>query len=679
MKRILLLFLFAAPALLYAQEFVFQPEYDSIPAQMNGWDLFCPWVGGFTKTTPALADVDNDGDLDLFFGEYTGKIAFALNTGTALLADFTWVGCPYDSLHTISSGLQSDVDFADLDGDNDLDAIIGSGAVTYVENMGSSSAPAFVAVPETLKTNSGSLILGPTVALADIDADGDMDLIAGYTTYLILYLNEGNAGYYSFAQQPYPWLGISVGDGGWANPTFADIDSDGDLDLFVGTYYGKIYFYRNDGTPQTCNFTLVSNFYGSIDVGNKASPEFADIDGDNDLDLFVGEEFNGDMHFFENIGSTYDARFQLITLNYLTIDIGDWGDPNFCAQLVDIDADDDLDILTGATSSIYFFANQDSGSGPAFQLMTNNWQNISVPWPQPTFGDLDDDGDYDLICGEGVIPGPPNIWLFINQGTPTQPDLQVYSPTYITNPEFHALTIPVLADIDSDGDLDLFVQDGLYNFYFYENIGGPSAPDFVLVTSQWQGIIHEMSGFCFGDLDGDSDLDLLTSTPEEDNLYYYLNQGDSTSANMVLETESFLSEPVQYIYAPSLSDFDQDGDLDLFIGDEGAGLYLYRNITGQVSVPPVIKHPDAGLHLSLGPNPANPNTVITFTLPYTQAVDLAVYNLLGARITTLASGFTPAGTHRINWADATGTASGTYLVRLSTEQDAITQKITIIK
>jgi hypothetical protein len=384
------------------------------------------------------------------------------------------------------------------------------------------------------------------------------------------------------------------------------------------------------------------------------------------------------MRFYENTGTPQDANFQFKTQNYLAIDVGN---SDVSAQLVDIDADGDCDMFLPSNNSINFFANQDSGLGPAFQLIEENWQNISVTWVQPAFGDLDADGDYDLICGEVAIPAPPNIWLFLNQGTPSRPNLELYSSTYITNPNFFAGLAPVLADIDADGDLDLFIRNGNYDLMFYENIGNSNWPSFIPITSQWQGIQHEMYGFCFGDLDGDFDLDLLTSTADENNLYLYRNQGTPQSPVMVLETENFLSGPVQYIYAPSLADFDQDSDLDLFIGDDGAGLYLYRNVTGQVSVPPVIRHPQAGLHLSLGPNPANPNTIVTFTLPYAQPIDLAVYNLLGARVTTLASGFTPAATHRINWAASTGTPipSGTYLVRLHTEQDAITQKITIIK
>lgn len=662
------------PIFVSAHEFTFQRETNTIPVEMNGWDLFCPWVGGFTKTTPALADIDADGDLDLFFGEYMGKIAFAQNTGTPQLADFTWMGCPYDSLRTLSAGLQSDVDFADLDGDNDLDAVIGSGYVTYVENLGIPTAPNFAATPETLKTNAGSPVIATTVALADIDADGDEDLVGGYGTYLILYRNDGDT---SFVQLPYPWLGITIGDGGWANPTFADIDADGDLDLFIGTYYGKIYFYQNIGTRRNCRFRLVSEFYANIDVGDKAAPEFADIDGDGDLDLFVGMEYNGDMRFYENTGTPRRARFEFVTQNYITIDVGSNSDVS--AQLVDIDADGDLDMFLPSNNTICFFKNQDAGLGSTFQLADNNFQNISVPWVQPAFGDLDADGDYDLICGESVIPNTPNIWLYINQGTPERPNLQLYSSSYITNPNFFAGLAPILADIDADGDLDLFIRNGNYNLMFYENVGGPTWPNFVFITSQWQGINHEMYGFCFGDLDGDFDLDLLTSNAEEDNLYFYRNHGTPQAPVMVLETDEFLNESVQYIFAPTLSDFDQDGDLDLFVGDDGAGLYLYRNITPQLIALPVFDDlPNAGLHLSLGPNPANPLTVASFELRVASDIDLQVFDISGKLVKTLASGILPAGSHRFIW-DATSTASGTYLVRLNTAQDAITQKIIIVK
>ncbi|MFQ5355784.1 MAG: FG-GAP repeat domain-containing protein, partial [Mariprofundaceae bacterium] len=92
-------------------------------------------------------------------------------------------------------------------------------------------------------------------------------------------------------------------------PTFADIDNDGDLDAFVGELYGTVKFYRNysmeDGgtaaAPRfvAANGTTIINPLAGFDVGYNATPTFADIDNDGDVDAFVGERY-GTVQFFEN-------------------------------------------------------------------------------------------------------------------------------------------------------------------------------------------------------------------------------------------------------------------------------------------------------------------------------------------------------------------------------------------
>jgi hypothetical protein len=84
------------------------------------------------------------------------------------------------------------------------------------------------------------------------------------------------------------------------------------------------------------------------------------------------------------------------------------------------------------------------------------------------------------------------------------------------------------------------------------------------------------------------------------------------------------------------------------------------------------------MDLSLSPQPGNPTTSISFQLPYAQDVDLAVYNLLGARVATLASGKMQAGSYTLPW-DSRGKASGMYLVRLQTAYVTTTKKLMVVK
>ena len=84
---------------------------------------------------------------------------------------------------------------------------------------------------------------------------------------------------------------------------FYDVDDDGDLDLFIGESEGHIVFYRNDGDRTSPVWTFVTKNYNWIDVGRCSMPTFADIDGDGDKDLFIGEE-DGGVNFYRNLGYT---------------------------------------------------------------------------------------------------------------------------------------------------------------------------------------------------------------------------------------------------------------------------------------------------------------------------------------------------------------------------------------
>jgi hypothetical protein len=94
-----------------------------------------------------------------------------------------------------------------------------------------------------------------------------------------------------------------------------DIDGDSDFDAFVGNSGGNTLFFRNTGTANNPAFaTPETNPFGLSNVGFYARPFFVDIDGDDDLDAFVGSGA-GNMLFFSNTGSANHPVFAAISTN----------------------------------------------------------------------------------------------------------------------------------------------------------------------------------------------------------------------------------------------------------------------------------------------------------------------------------------------------------------------------
>jgi hypothetical protein len=685
------------PALLCAQELQFRQEYDSIPVEINGWQTFAPWGGGESESYPEFCDLDGDGDVDIFVGNGPlGFISHYKNEGMAQMADFKLITRAFNgiNLFQLPWGAHVAPNFCDLDGDADSDLFVGdfAGLIHFWENVGTTTVPQFQFITDTLANID---ITGfSRFDFVDIDADGDFDLFIGnWFGTIWYYRNAGNTSAWNLVQETSQFAGIDVGN--VSSPVFVDIDADGDFDLFIGNMAGNICYYRNDGDSINYNFTYVANFYDSIWVQGYAAPEFSDIDADGDFDLFVGRDnvasqlFPGDVFFYENVGTPAVPQWNLVTQNYLSLDPG----VSLHHHQVDIDADLDVDLfITNPSDQLSFYENVGTPQAAAFHWVTDGYQNIAVNGAKIFFDDIDADQDPDLFIGEVQIPNPPypSLYLFQNRGTPQNAAFTLYSNNVVPG-TYPVVVEPALTDIDGDSDHDLFVTDGDENRFFFENSGTPTSPVFANSQMGWWGAFPfdtlyytVLAGYCFYDIDNDGDQDLFGTAKAIDVynwVWFYRNIGTAQSPVFNLETQNLLTfERNEDLNSISIFDADADGDGDIFVVPlYDGGMYFFRNITGEASAPPPVqRHPQAGLQISLGPNPANPNTVISFNLPFAQQIDLAVYNLLGARVTTLASGLKTPGSYVIPW-DASGNASGVYIIRLETPQESRSEKLTIIK
>jgi hypothetical protein len=253
--------------------------------------------------------------------------------------------------------------------------------------------------------------------------------------------------------------------GGFNSPVFVDIDNDGDLDCFSGLGSGQTAYYKNNGTVSFPSFASwqLANIFGIFDAGNNARPAFADIDFDGDYDLYLGEA-GFRILFLRNTSAT-TPNFNYISDNPAGISgLGS----NVAPVFVDIDDDSDFDLFTGQLDgNILFFRNIGTRFNPSWaNSLTNPYRLSDVgSRSKPAFSDIDKDGDYDIFIGNEA----GDIIFFRNTGTKTNPSFG----TPLTNPfglsNVDNNSTPSFADIDNDGKEDLFVGAGNGNIYYFKN------------------------------------------------------------------------------------------------------------------------------------------------------------------------------------------------------------------
>ena len=370
-----------------------------------------------------FSDLDADADVELFWGDFFAQsLFFFRNVGSPQVPDFSLISEVFPLDEPLTSGGYNVPSFGDMDGDGDPDLAIGilGGLCSSVENKfdnlylyentGAAQEATFALRTERLIE---SIDVGERAVptLADVDGDGDLDLVVGNDplgllgSTLTLFENQGTAEAPLFRLTDPNWLNLTYDFGAYA-PAFADLDGDGDLDLVVGGFNGRLALLRNTGSATAPAFTLEDERYANIDVGQYIRPSFGDLDGDGDLDLLTGEA-NGVIKVYRNVGTAQSPAFLTETNGAPTVEdlayrdtIGLRADLGLDSApiLYDLDGDGDLDVLAGTTEGPFrFFRN--AGSAMAPQFAEEAGVAAFRPVTTPTLGDLNGDGAPELLAG----------------------------------------------------------------------------------------------------------------------------------------------------------------------------------------------------------------------------------------------------------------------------------------
>lgn len=669
--------------------------------------------GGYQYTNsyyPALYDLDSDGDLDLTIGGYNG-ILYYENIGTPSTP--VWADVNTDLFSDANSQIGTDArqTFSDLDNDGDPDLIVGIGesllggptpGITMgFRNTGTAQSPAFLR-DDSLVIGIPDVGLNSYPTLADLDTDGDNDMLIGRDGAAVFYYENTGTSTTPVWTRDYTVFSIVETTNYWKDPGFCDLDGDNDFDLIYGTDNGDLFFYENTGTISAPQYQYNPAYFKVIKSSGSSTVSFADYDNDGDFDMLSGSTYSG-LLYVKNNGNNTTPVFDTASVIFAGIDPGFRCSPVF----IDIDNDSDFDIVSGYSGgTIKLYVNNNG----TFTENTTMFGNVSVNYQSiPVFADIDGDNDQDLLVGS---EDAGNTKFYLNDGN----NNFTQNTTMFAGVSFPSYCRPALADIDNDGDFDLFVGRMGGNIDYYENTGDRFNPVWTsnnLLTSSV--VVKQSAHPGFADLDGDGRTDLIAGeydgnftffknlfavvpveltafTASEENGNVILNWSTGTETNnkgFDIERKAGSSQWEKIAYLEGAGTTTEPKYYSYKDERVSAGHYSYRlkqvdydgTYTYSKTVEVDVK---MSVEFSLSqnyPNPFNPSTLIRYSVPEDGLVVLKIYDLLGKEVTTLVNEKKSRGTYSVNFNASSGGqfASGVYIYRLMINEFVSSKKMMFIR
>ena len=494
------------------------------------------------------ADVDGDGDIDIMSAsDRDDKIAWYENTagnGSAWTEHI---------ISTSANGAKS-VYAADVDGDGDIDIMSASfydDKIAWYENTAGDGS----AWTEQIISSSADSAI--SVYAADVDGDGDIDIIsASYEIRKIAWFeNNGSNGLSWTNHFLFPYKDPN-------SVKAADIDGDGDIDvLWAALGDGSIVWYENKiGDGSLWELRLIS-----ANANRVESISTADVDGDGDLDVLAASTTDNKIAWFENVA----GDGSIWTEHVISTDLFD---PR-SVYAADIDGDGDLDVL----AALYLF----NRSGPTTDKITwfENLQGDGLSWvghvvPNSTNSstsinamDIDGDGDIDIMSASYF---DDKIAWYEN----TASDGSAWTEYVISTTADGAESV-YGADVDGDGDIDIMSASYLDDkIAWYENTAGDGSAwtEHVISTTA-----DGAKSIYAADVDGDGDIDIMSASYEDDNIFLYVNTSGTGSTWRHDRLTGYEADGANSVYA---ADVDEDGDLDILSASYLDGeIILYKTTT----------------------------------------------------------------------------------------------------
>jgi len=674
-------------------KFLYAPEYINSFPELTDWAL--------------LVDYNQDGKSDIFTS-YNSSIKLYTNISTSdLQFEFNKVitsdaGFGPINLYVSSSDLPAIID---VDGDSDIDILSFDPSGSYVyfhenkstELYGNADSINLIRgdncwgrFKEDFSTNSVTLSLdedcyenddgraarhsGSTLLALELNAtkNNGLELLLGDITYdnmVMLYNGGSNEESFIIDQDlNFPSYNESINLTRFPGAFYLDMDNDDLKDLIispngvnVAENHKNCFLYKNIGenSNNDIEFEFIENDFlikEMIDVGSSSSPILYDLNNDGLLDLIIGNKgyfesgnYNSKLSLYKNIGTTENPIFEFITDDFSSLSsIGNLPTiQSLHPTFGDIDNDQDIDMIIGDNNGqIYYFENNESSSSewPIFE----DYETLNIDvgsFATPQLIDLNRDGLLDLIIGErmGIDNGVYNgINYYQNVGSLEILEFENYTPEFPSG------------DFDENG-IEIITK----------SLGGIHLSSPIYLTGYTVPFIFEHNNLYHLAVGTESGLiylydEIETINPEQNNTILNLNTPFNLITNNILTTNNCVHS------SPAIADINSNGLPDLIRGNASGGLELFFaesfNVENEINNLEIIK---------VFPNPNSGEFQIQ--IPNYTNGKLHIYSNLGQLIVN--EKLTTDNTQ----ISLTDKKSGIYIIKIQTEKKTFIEKIIVKK
>lgn len=667
------------------------------------------------------------------FVDYGNKILTFINKGIADSICYEYAP-EYESIFPYLKNWALLKDY-NCDGKADVFASVPSGVAIYKNNYDSNNGLSFSLYSNMLYyKNSSNYDVNVYVssvdipAIDDIDGDGDIDILTfdilgGYIDYFqnqsmetyahcdsLNYKNKTscwgffyetfNCGSYYLDDTCYNYIADDpkyYKDQAHSGSTILswDMDGDSDKDLLLGDISCYTLSYaQNGGSTSSAYITHTDSttLFCDIPVNIDNYPAAFSIDANNDgkKDLIAAPNVtNGGVSldncwYYENVGTGNNVTLEYQTNQFLQNDMIDVGQNNY-PVFVDYNADGLLDLLMGNyayysngqyISSLTLYQNTGTNTIPQFDLLTRDWINSSTLGLKslaPTFGDIDNDGDLDMMLGEEE----GNIHIFTNSaGAGNTMNLSL-TTAYYQNIDVDKASMPQLVDVDRDGLLDLLIGKKTGYINYYKNTGSLTSASFTLQTDSFGKVNVKIPGWYTGystpfltETDSTGQYYLYVGS-ENGKVYLYNNIDNNLTGEFTLIDSIVQHNSVGSHSAPTLADIDNNGSLEMAVGNFRGGLSLFKQSDSLVGIKEGYKTKNE-MPFFIYPNPANNIITIQYNNTKPALFTAFIYNSMGQ----LVNDYTGIDTTPFQ-IDISTLTSGLYYFKIATKYVTFNNKFIV--